>query len=259
MKSTNIGALEQILSLGIGSGLIVHGLGQKTGRGILPLLFGSGLVIHGLTSHSRLYEAMGIDELHGSHIRHPLNRTVHFRGSITINRSQEDLYSFWRDFKNLPRFMQNIVAVQELDERHSRWQARGPFNKDFHWEAEILEERQNELIKWRTIEIHSNLEHEGVLFLRRAVGNRGTILSLDCRWTPPGGIFGAAMAKLLPDDPARQVSEDLRRFRQLMEAGEISRNQRASVDLDHSGLARKAREVGNKPGIVESVGTEQPL
>jgi uncharacterized membrane protein len=257
MKRTNIGALEQILCLGIGSGLIVHGLGQQHRRGILPLLFGSGLVIHGLTSHSRLYEAIGIDESHGSHIRHPLNRTVHFRESITINRSQEDLYSFWRDFKNLPRFMQNIVAVQELDERHSRWQARGPFNKIFHWEAEILEERQNELIKWRTIELHSNLEHEGVLSLRRAAGNRGTILSLDCRWTPPGGVFGAAMAKLLPDDPARQVSEDLRRFRQLMETGEISRNQQSSADSDHSGLVQKVREVGDELGITDPVATEQ--
>ncbi|HSF10223.1 MAG TPA: SRPBCC family protein [Nitrospirales bacterium] len=257
MKSTNIGALEQILSLGIGCGLIVHGLGQQPRRGILPLLFGSGLVIHGLTSHSRLYEAIGIDELHGSHIRHPLNRTVHLRESITINRSQEDLYSFWRDFKNLPRFMQNIVAVQELDERHSRWQARGPFNKNFHWEAEILEERQNELIKWRTIEIHSNLEHEGVLSLRRAAGNRGTILSLDCRWTPPGGVFGATMAKLLPDDPARQVSEDLRRFRQLMEAGEISRNQHTSADSNHSELVQKVREVGDELGITDPVVTDQ--
>lgn len=257
MKSTNIGPLEQILSLGIGSGLIVHGLTQKTRHGILPLLFGSGLVIHGLTSHSRLYEAIGIDESQRSHIRHPLNRTVHFRESITINRSPEDLYSFWRDFKNLPRFMQSIVAVKELDDRHSRWQARGPFNKEFHWEAEILEERKNEIIKWRTIEINSNLEHEGVFSLRRAPGNRGTILSLDCRWTPPGGVFGAATAKLLPEDPGRQVSEDLRRFRQLMEAGEISRNQEASADLDHSGLVQKVREVSDELGITDPVATEQ--
>lgn len=226
----NVGAIEQVLSIGIGSGLIAFGLTQRGKGGMLPILAGGSLLLHGLSSHSHLYEAIGVDESYGTPIRHPLNRIVHFRKSICINRSAADIYAFWRDLKNLPRFMHNIVAVEELDDTRSRWHAHGPFNKEVYWEAEILEERQNEMITWRTIETESNLEHEGVLSLRRAVGNRGTILSLDCRWSPPGGVIGAALAKLLPQDPARQVSEDLRRFRQLMETGEISRNQEASSE-----------------------------
>lgn len=251
----NIGALEQVLSVGIGSSLIAFGLTQKGKGGILPILAGGGLLIHGLSNHSRLYEALGVDETYGSPIRHPLNRIVHFRKSICINRSAADIYAFWRDLNNLPRFMHNIVAVEELDDTRSRWHAQGPFKKEFYWEAEILEERQDEMITWRTKETESNLEHQGVLSLRPAAGNRGTILSLDCRWSPPGGIFGAAMAKLLPDDPARQVSEDLRRFRQLMETGEISRNQEASSATGRSGLADKLRDVSDELGITDPVAT----
>lgn len=256
MKSTNIGALEQILSLGIGSGLIVHGLRQQTRRGILPLLFGSGLVIHGLSQHSCLYEALGIDETYGSPIRHPLNRKVHFCETISINRSPAEIFAFWRDFKNLPRFMQYVVAVEELNNTRSRWQARGPFHKELYWDAEILEERENEMIRWRTIEAESNLEHEGIFSLRRAPGNRGTILSLDCRWSPPGGVFGAAAAKLLPDDPKRQVGEDLRRFRQLMETGEITRNQEASPTTYQPGITQRIRGISDELGITEPVETE---
>ena len=254
----NIGAIEQFLSIGIGSGLVAFGLTQRGKGGILPIIAGGGLLLHGLSNHSRLYAAIGIDESHGSPIRHPLDRTVHFRESICINRSPADIYAFWRDFKNLPRFMQSIMAVEELDEKRSRWHARGPLKKKFHWEAELHEERENEMIKWRTIETESNLEHEGTFSLRPAPGNRGTILSLDCRWSPPGGVFGAATAKLLPQDPARQVSEDLRRFRQLMEAGEISRNQEQSSDRDDNRLTTHIRDISDELGITDPVTTRHP-
>ncbi|WNM62613.1 SRPBCC family protein [Candidatus Nitrospira neomarina] len=251
----NIGAIEQVLSVGMGTGLIGFGLTQRGKGRILPILVGGSLLMHGFSNHSRLYEALGIDESYGTPIRHPLNRIVHFRKSICINRPAADIYAFWRDLNNLPRFMHNIVAVEILDDTRSVWHARGPFNKEVYWEAEILEERQNEMLTWRTIESESNLEHEGVLSLRRAAGNRGTILSLDCRWSPPGGVFGAAMAKLLPDDPARQVSEDLRRFRQLMETGEITRNQEACQGTDRSGLLNNLRDVSDELGITDPVAT----
>lgn len=251
----NIGEIEQVLSVAIGSSLIAFGFRQRGTGGILPILAGGTLLIHGLSNHSRLYEALGVDESYGTPLRHPLNRIVHFRKSICINRSAADIYAFWRDLTNLPRFMHNIVAVKVLDDTRSRWQACGPFNKEVYWEAEILEDRQNEMLTWRTKETESNLEHEGVLSLRRAAGNRGTILSLDCRWSPPGGILGAAMAKLLPEDPARQVSEDLRRFRQLMETGEISRNQEASQGIVRSAGANNLRNASDELGITDPVAT----
>ncbi len=254
----NVGALEQLLSLGMGSALVAFGLSQRQGRkgGILPILVGGGLLLHGLSNHSRLYDAIGIDETYGSPIRHPLNRVVHFRKSININRSPSELYSFWRDLQHLPRFMPSIVAVEVLDDKRSRWHARGPFNKAFHWEAEILEERKDEIITWRTIERESNLEHTGTVSFRRAPGNRGTIVTLECRWSPPGGVFGALTAKLLPQDPARQVSEDLRRFRQLMETGEISRNQETSSENVTSGIAQCVRGVTDGLGITDPVSNE---
>lgn len=254
----NVGALEQLLSIGLGSGLVAFGLSQRQGRKgkILPILVGGGLLFHGLSNHSRLYDAIGIDEDYGSPVRHPLNRVVHFRKSISINRSPSEIYAYWRNFKNLPRFMQSIMAVEVHDDTRSRWHARGPLNKEFYWEAEILEDRTNEMMKWRTIETESNLEHEGTWSLRPAPGNRGTILTLDCRWSPPLGIFGAAAAKLLPQDPARQVSEDLRRFRQLMEAGEITRNHKTTSDSETSGRGPHIREVTDELGITDPVITE---
>lgn len=252
----NVGAIEQVLSIGIGSGLVAYGLSQRHKRGILPILMGGGFLLHGLSSYSALYDAIGLDETDGSPIRHPLNRVVHFRKSINITRSPSELYSFWRDLQNLPRFMPSIVAVEVLDDNRSRWHACGPLNKEFHWEAEILEERKDEIITWRTIERESNLEHTGTVSFRRAPGNRGTIVTLECRWAPPGGIFGALTAKLLPQDPARQVSEDLRRFRQLMETGEISRNQETSSDNATSGIAQCIRGVTDELGISDPVSTE---
>ncbi|GJL49955.1 SRPBCC family protein [Candidatus Nitrospira salsa] len=251
----NVGAIEQLLSVCIGGGLMLSGLTQGRKSGAVSFLVGSGLLIHGLSSHSRLYEAMGIDETHGFTIRHPLNRTVHFSDSIIINSSPAEIYACWRDFKNLPLFMQNIIKVEELDRRHSRWQARGPMDKDFYWEAEIVEEHENEMIKWRTIESESNLEHEGTFSLRPAPGNRGTILQLNCRWSPPGGIFGAAAAKILPQDPARQVGEDLRRFRQLIETGEITRNHETTSASTFSRIAEQARGVSDELGITYPVET----
>jgi uncharacterized membrane protein len=254
---TNVGALEQVLSIGIGTGLVVYGLSQRDKRGMIPVLVGGGILLHGLSSYSPLYDAIGLDETSGSPVRHPLNRVVHFRESINVNRSPSDLYSFWRDLQNLPRFMSSIIAVEVLDDTCSRWHARGPFNKEFHWEAEIVEERNDEIIGWRTIERESNLEHTGTVSFQRAPGNRGTIVTLDCRWSPPGGVFGALTAKLLPQDPARQVTEDLRRFRQLMETGEISRNHKPSSDQPTSGIAQTVRGLTDELGITDPVSTEQ--
>jgi len=249
----NVGAIEQVLSVCMGGALFLFGLTQGRKSGAIPVLIGSGLLVHGLSSHSRLYEAIGIDEIYGTTIRHPLNRTVHFSDSIIINSSPAEIYAFWRDFKNLPKFMQSIVAVEEIDERRSRWHAHGPLNKEFYWEAEIVEERENEMIKWHTIESESSLEHEGTFSLRQAPGNRGTILMLNCRWSPPGGVLGAATAKILPQDPVRQLGEDLRRFRQLIETGEITRNHETTSASEFSRIAAQARGVSDELGITTPV------
>jgi uncharacterized membrane protein len=219
----NVGLAEQIGSLVAGGALFTYGMARGRAIGALSAVAGGALFVHGLSGSSRLYNALGIDTEHGDDFSHPFNRAVHVRDAIAVNKPIAEVYAFWRNLANLPCFMWDIESVEQLDEKHSRWHAVGPMNKAFFWEAEIVDERPNEKIEWRTIDSESNLEHHGCVCFERAPADRGTIVRIDFRWSPPGGVVGAAAAKLLPQDPARRIHEDLRRFRQLLETGEIAR------------------------------------
>jgi uncharacterized membrane protein len=142
------------------------------------------------------------------------------RKSITLNRPADPLYRFWRDFANLPRFMHNLESVQVLGERRSRWKAHGPGGIPVEWESEVTDERPGELIAWRTVP-GSQVEHSGVVRFTPAPGGRGTEVTVEMDYTPPGGALTATMAWLVGQAPGQQIAEDLRRFKQLMEAGEL--------------------------------------
>jgi uncharacterized membrane protein len=144
------------------------------------------------------------------------------RGIVTINRPPEELYRRWRDVTNLPRFMRRLASVQALDDdaRRSRWQARGPAGKVIEWEAEIVEDRPSERIAWRSLP-GSPVEHAGVVQFERAPGGRGTQVTLELDVTPPGGVIGTTLARMLSALPAHEVQEDLRRFKQWMETGDV--------------------------------------
>jgi uncharacterized membrane protein len=140
--------------------------------------------------------------------------------AITINRSPEELYKFWRDFKNLPRFMKHLEAVQVSNENRSHWVAKGPAGTTVEWDAEIIEDRPNEVIAWHSLE-GADVDNTGSVRFERAPGGRGTTVRVRLQYNPPAGVIGASVAKLLGEDPEWQVKDDLRRFKQLMEAGEI--------------------------------------
>src|ERR687892_1299464 len=152
--------------------------------------------------------------------RTPRERTVHVRKAITIGRPAEDLYGFWRDFHNLPRFMRHLESVQVIDQRRSHWKAKAPFGRTVEWDAEITEDRPNELIAWRSLE-GADVPNYGSVTFEPAPGGRGTIVRVDLHYEPPGGVIGATIAKLFGQEPGQQVQEDLRAFKQLMETGEI--------------------------------------
>jgi uncharacterized membrane protein len=140
--------------------------------------------------------------------------------SVTINRSPEELYRFWRDFRNLPRFMKHIESIRETAHNRSHWVAKAPAKMTVEWDAEITEDRPNELIAWRSLE-GSDVDSVGSVRFKRAPGGRGTIVMVEMRYKPPAGVFGATVAKLFSEDPAWQIKDELRRFKQIMEAGEI--------------------------------------
>jgi uncharacterized membrane protein len=147
-------------------------------------------------------------------------RGVHVKTSITINRSPEEVYLFWRDFTNLPRFMAHLESVQVLDDRRSRWKARAPAGSSVEWDAEILEDQPNERIAWRSLQ-HADVANWGSVRFVPAPGGQGTEVHVELRYEPPGGAFGAAVAKLFGEEPGQQVRGDLRRLKQVLETGEV--------------------------------------
>jgi uncharacterized membrane protein len=145
---------------------------------------------------------------------------IRVRKAVTINRSPEEVYGFWRNLENLPRFMAHLESVSELDQRRSYWKVRAPLGTTVEWTAEIIEDRPNELISWRSTE-QAQVPNSGTVRFTRAPGGRGTEVHLELSYDPPAGAVGAAFAKLMGREPSQQVDGDLRRFKQVMETGEV--------------------------------------
>jgi uncharacterized membrane protein len=168
--------------------------------------------------------------------------SIHVTNSIIIDRPTEELYRFWRDFQNLPQIMAHLDRVDVIDDRRSRWTAKAPAGRRVQWEAEITEDRPNELIAWRSI-AGSTVENHGRVSFRPAAGNRGTLVLVELEYRPPGGLLAAGIARLLGEEPRVQVKDDLRRLKQIMETGEIittqgqpaGRTSSTSWKYDHAG------------------------
>jgi uncharacterized membrane protein len=168
--------------------------------------------------------------------------SVQVKKSITINRSAEELYQFWHEFQNLSRFMNDLESVQITGEKRSHWVAKGPAGKRIEWDAEITEDRPNELIAWRSLE-GSHVENSGSVRFEPARGKPGTVVRVEMEYRPPAGLLGTTVAKLLGAEPEQQLHENLHRFRQLMETGEIittegqpaGRSQSTSWKYDRAG------------------------
>jgi uncharacterized membrane protein len=150
-------------------------------------------------------------------IRHDLTDV---EKAITINRPTEDVYRFWRNFQNLPGFMQHLESVQVIDEKRSHWKAKAPAGKTVEWDAEIIEDRPNELIAWRSLE-GADVQNAGSVRFSPAPGGRGTEVRVSMRYDPPAGVIGATIAKLFGEEPSQQVGDELRRLKQVLETGEV--------------------------------------
>jgi uncharacterized membrane protein len=143
--------------------------------------------------------------------------------SISVNRPAAELYGYWRNFENLPAFMYHLETVRAFGPGRSHWVAKGPGDKRIEWDSQVTEDRPNEVIAWHTLP-GSHLEHGGSVTFEPRPGGRGTIVRVTLEYRPPGGIAGRAFASLMNRAPEQQVSDDLRRFKQIMETGEIVRS-----------------------------------
>ena len=140
--------------------------------------------------------------------------------TVTINRPRAELYAFWRDFRNLALFMENIESVTPGDDRRSHWVVKAPAGKTVEWDSVLVEEVENELLAWETVE-GSGLRNAGRIEFRDGPPGRGTEVTATIVYEPPGGELGKLVAKLFQKEPKIQARRELRRFKQLMETGEI--------------------------------------
>jgi len=169
-------------------------------------------------------------------------RDVHIETSIAIERLPAELYAFWRDFKNLPLFMKNLESVTELGNGKSHWVAKATDGTRVEWDAEIYNEKENELIAWRSLE-NADVVNAGSVRFQKGPEGHGTYVRVTMNYNPPAGHLGATLAQLLGAQPAQLIKEDLRRFKQLMEAGEI-----AAVAGQSSGRAEEAEPIKQTKG-----------
>ena len=224
-SSINVADVERWASALGGAALTAFGIKQLKDRspaGAAIAAAGSALMYRGATGHCPVYAAAGITTADGEGTREALAgpRGVNVEEVVTINAPADQLYTFWRDFEQLPRFMNHLISVRQMDERRSHWVAKGPARTAVEWDAEIVNEIPGELIGWRTLD-GSEVVSAGSVRFRAAFGRRGTEVRVRLQYDPPAGRIGATVAWLFGHEPSQVIREDLRRFKQLMETGEI--------------------------------------
>jgi uncharacterized membrane protein len=140
--------------------------------------------------------------------------------SVTINKPVGELFAYFRDFANLPAFMENVERIDVLDDKRSHWVVKGPARLTYEWDALVTEEVQDRYIAWAS-QPGADVDNSGRVDFRDA-GARGTVVTATIMYDPPGGVVGKLIAKMFQREPAIQARRDLRRFKQLMETGEIA-------------------------------------
>jgi len=213
-NNINVGYTERMAGAVGGPLLALYGLTRGMPGGFLLAASGGYLFYRSITGHCPIYQAAGITTARSA------SELLHAEQSVTINRPAEDLYRFWHDFANLPRFMKHLESVTVSSDQRSHWMATGPAGTKVKWDAEITEDRPNELIAWRSL-AGADVANSGTVRFEPATGGRGTVVRVVLDYSPPAGALGAAVAKLFGEAPQQQIEGDLRRFKNLMEAGEI--------------------------------------
>lgn len=150
-----------------------------------------------------------------------MSEPIKVEKTLTINKPAAELYHYWHDFENLPHFMKHLKDVKVHDAKRSHWATSGPLDATVEWDAEITDDRENELIAWKSVE-NADIDNSGSIHFQPAPENRGTEVKVVMEYKPLGGAIGDAIAKLFGESPKQQLGDDLRRFKMLMETGEIA-------------------------------------
>jgi uncharacterized membrane protein len=218
----NISDLETWISIAAGTGLALYGLSRLKRNGWLFAGLGGLLLRRGVTSHCDVYEAFGLNTaVSPQDTRAALGgaRGVNVLESVTINRSLEELYRFWRNLENLPQFMRHLQSVDKITDTISHWRAHGPAGVTVEWDAEVYNEVPNKLIAWRSLE-GADVVSAGSVNFDRAANGMATRVTVHLQYSPPMGKVGAAFARLFGADAETEIREDLQRFKSMIETGQ---------------------------------------
>ncbi|HEU4723100.1 MAG TPA: SRPBCC family protein [Gemmatimonadaceae bacterium] len=244
----NVARTERIGSVAIGAALVGVGLRRRDPVGLVAALFGSYFIGRGATGRCVVYKALGVstgpadailraserDDVTSRAATVNARKAVKVERSVTIDKPREELFAFWRNFENLPRFMEHLVAVRVDSPSRSHWEAKAPAGRTVEWDAEIVNEVPNEIIAWKSVG-EPDVPNAGSVNFSDAPGGRGTIVRVTLDYEPPAGWLGAILSHFFSEEPDHQIREDLRKFKQLMETGEITTSARRVEDSAYVG------------------------
>jgi uncharacterized membrane protein len=212
-RPTAVSPVERGLAVAGGAGLALFGLTRASKAGMALAAAGALLALRGVRGRSHIWALPG----RGGGGARPMQ----FAKSVTVGRPASEVYAFWRDFANLPRFMRRLERVTPQGAGRSHWVARIPAGNTVEWDAEITADRENEMIAWRSLP-GATIANQGEVRFVPAPGGRGTEVHATMRYALPAGAAGKAAAKLANVVPAQEVKDDMRRFKEVMEAGEVA-------------------------------------
>ena len=219
----NIVSPERWTTAFLGGGLATYGLLRRSPAGLALGAAGLYLIYRGSTGYCPAYAALGVNNVSADDqeaVREKLGDVgIKVTHAVTINKPAAELYAFWRDFTNLPRIMDHLQSVTTSDNSHSHWVAKAPLGRTVEWDAEIINETPNEVIAWRSLP-GADVDNAGSVTFKPAPIGRGTELRVTLSYAPPAGKVGATVARLLGEEPRKQLDDDLRHLKALMEAGE---------------------------------------
>lgn len=216
----NVADTERIVSVVAGAGLIAFAATRRPMGAMAVAAAGAGLIARGVTGRSALYRAAHIDTRDSDTRRRLAGEGgIHVTRAVLINRPLHDVYAYWRDLRNLPRFMSHLLEVTPLNGTHSHWVAKGPAGKRVEWDAEIINEVEDKVIGWQSLP-GSDVASAGSVNFRARRG-WGTEVHVHLQYEPILGRPAAWLAWLLGADPAHTIREDLRHLKEHLEAGEL--------------------------------------
>jgi uncharacterized membrane protein len=226
-RHTSLGDLENWFAIGAGTSLLIAGMRRRSAVGTVAALSSVPLLYRGIAGHwpqvpngDRIRQGHGGAAVSGTKATLSGDRGVHVRESIRLELPTGEVYRFWRHLANLPRFMSHLDRVTETSDGQSHWIAKGPAGLGVEWDARIVNEEEGKVIGWQSLP-GSDVDSAGSVNFDSIRNGRATQLSVHLQYSPPAGKAGALIAKLFGEAPSQTVREDLRRLKQLLEAGEV--------------------------------------